>query len=82
MQPAQPEDFDLVIVPGVAFDPTGNRLGYGAGYYDRFLPRLRPKTPTVAACFDLQMVDSVFPAAHDIPLDFIVTESSVYTIKE
>ncbi len=55
-QALRPEDLDLVVVPGVAFDHAGNRLGRGAGYYDRFLSVLPSATPTVGLGYDLQIV--------------------------
>lgn len=70
-----PGDIDWVLVPGVAFDAHGHRLGYGGGYYDRLLPLLAPEVARVAGAFDLQIVDAVPHAAHDLPVDAIVTES-------
>ncbi|MDD2422566.1 MAG: 5-formyltetrahydrofolate cyclo-ligase [Heliobacteriaceae bacterium] len=72
-----PGELDLVLVPGVAFDRRGNRLGYGAGYYDRFLPLLRPGASKIGLAFALQLVEDVFPGAHDVPVDCIVTETEV-----
>ena len=63
-----------MLVPGVAFDRTGRRLGYGGGYYDRLLPLLGRAT-RVAGAFDLQLVDRVPCAPHDVCVDVIVTES-------
>jgi len=68
------QEIDWVLVPGVAFDAAGRRLGYGGGYYDRLLPLLRPKAPRIAGAFDLQFVDAVPAAPHDIAVDCIVTE--------
>ncbi len=68
-----PAAIDLVLVPGVAFDRMGNRLGFGAGHYDRFLSGLR--APKVALAFSLQLVDAVPHSARDVPVDWIVTES-------
>lgn len=80
LQSVQPEDLDLVIVPGVAFDKRGNRLGYGAGYYDRFLPRLRPGVPFISVCFELQIEDNVYPDSHDIPMRRVITEKHIYPL--
>lgn len=66
---------DLILVPGVAFDLKGYRVGYGAGYYDRFLKGISPKVPKIALAFDLQIVDNAYPDSHDFPVDYIITES-------
>lgn len=68
---------DIVIVPLVAFDKTGNRLGYGAGFYDRTLQALREPT-AVGAGFEIQRCDSIPAEPHDIRMDIIVTEKNVY----
>ncbi len=66
---------DWVLVPGVAFDEEGRRIGYGGGYYDRLLPSLPACVPRIAGAFDLQLVARVPSAAHDIAVDAIVTET-------
>lgn len=68
---------DWVLVPGVAFDRDGRRLGYGGGYYDRLLPLLSPRTARIAGAFDLQIVDRVPAGPHDITVDAIVTPSEM-----
>lgn len=78
MRPVQPQDIDLVIVPGVAFDPACHRLGYGGGYYDRFLPRLKEHTPKIAVAFDLQILAALAPDIYDIPMDAVLTEEKEY----
>jgi len=65
---------DWVLVPGVAFDTAGRRLGYGGGYYDRLLPFVSPRAARVAGAFDMQIVDAVPTAAHDLGVDVVVTE--------
>lgn len=70
-----PESLDLVVVPGVAFDREGHRLGRGAGYYDRFLSRLSPHTATAGICFDEQLVDAVPYGEHDRTVDCVITPS-------
>lgn len=77
VRPVDPSDLDLIIVPGVAFDVRGNRLGYGGGFYDRFLPLTGPGTVYIAPAFEVQVVDDVFPGAHDVPVHIIVTEERV-----
>ena len=65
---------DWVLVPGVAFDAAGRRLGYGGGYYDRLLPFVAATASHVAGAFEMQLVDVVPTAPHDIGVDFVVTE--------
>ena len=77
LRPAGPSAVDLLIVPGVAFDRKGNRLGYGGGYYDRFFTRLRPGVPLVALCFELQVVESVPVEPWDRHVDWIITEERI-----
>jgi 5-formyltetrahydrofolate cyclo-ligase len=74
---ALPEAIDLIVVPGSAFDRSGDRIGYGGGFYDTFLPRLRPQTPRVAVAFELQLVDDVPAESHDLGVDVLVTERGV-----
>jgi 5-formyltetrahydrofolate cyclo-ligase len=69
-----PEAIDWVLVPGVAFDPQGGRLGYGGGYYDRLLPLLPSMTRRVAGAFELQVVERVPAAPHDLRVDAVITE--------
>jgi len=69
------EAIDFVLVPGVAFDLEGRRLGYGGGYYDRLLPLLSPRAARIAGAFDMQIVELVPAAPHDVRIDAIVTES-------
>jgi 5-formyltetrahydrofolate cyclo-ligase len=68
-----PSAVDAVVVPGVAFDPSGGRLGYGGGYYDRLLPLLRPGVPRIAAAFDEQVVELVPCGPRDERVDVVVT---------
>jgi len=73
-----PEALDLVMVPGVAFDRRGGRMGHGKGYYDKLLQHARPETPLVALAFECQMFPEIPVASHDIFMDKIITESAVY----
>lgn len=77
-----PQTVDLVLIPGVAFDSKGYRIGYGAGYYDRFLERVRPDVAKVALGFDLQMVADAYPDDHDFPVDSVITESGIIDCKK
>ncbi len=72
------DELDLVVVPGVAFDRDGNRIGYGRGFYDRLVPRLRPGVPAVAIGFGIQVVDHVPSGRSDRRVDAIVTEDEVF----
>ncbi len=61
----------LVLMPGLAFDEAGHRIGYGGGFYDRFLA-LEPEHPTVALCYDFQVFPALETQAHDIPVDYVL----------
>ncbi len=77
VRPVLPGDIDVIVMPGVAFDRDGRRLGYGGGYYDRFLDRCEPRCLRVAPCFDLQVVEEVPSADHDHRVHVIVTERRI-----
>lgn len=68
---------DLVVVPGLAFTASGERLGQGGGWYDRFLSAVRPDCITIGVCFGEQLVDEVPVEAHDIGVDHVVTDRGV-----
>lgn len=72
-----PEILDLIIVPGVVFDKRGYRIGYGGGYYDRFLLNINKSVPKVALAFDFQIVEKINEEKHDIPVDYIITEKGI-----
>jgi len=78
---ARIDRIDVVIAPGVAFDAAGGRIGYGGGFYDRLLPRLRPGTPVLAAAFGLQVVPAVPEASHDVRVAAVVTEAQTITAR-
>jgi 5-formyltetrahydrofolate cyclo-ligase len=69
-------ELDLVIVPALAFDPEGYRLGYGAGFYDRSLPRF-PGSRTVGVAFDFQLLMELPRGEHDVPVEVVVTDRRV-----
>lgn len=73
----RPEELDLVMVPGTAFDPRGGRMGQGKGYYDRLLARARPDAPLAALAFDCQIFDEIPVAPHDVFMDHVITETRV-----
>ncbi len=82
LRPVDPPEVDLVIVPGVAFDLDGNRLGYGGGYYDRLFPTLKKATPLVALAFACQLVATVPTEEFDQQIDCLLTEESVHYFKQ
>lgn len=61
----------LVLMPGMAFDPQGHRIGYGGGFYDKFLAS-EPNHPTVALCYDFQVMDRLETEEFDIPVDLVL----------
>jgi len=74
----EPEELDLVMVPGVGFDRQGGRMGNGQGYYDRLLVRIRPDAPLVAICYEAQLFDEILVGPHDIFMDKVITEKTIY----
>ena len=69
--PVAEEPDALVLMPGLAFTQYGDRMGYGGGFYDKFLA-LEPEHPTVALCYDFQLVDKLPTAEYDIPVDLVL----------
>lgn len=80
LHPAEGEPVtpDTLLIPLVGFDAAGHRLGYGGGYYDRTLAALKPRPLAIGLGFEAGRLESVDPAAHDQPLDMIVTEAGVF----
>jgi 5-formyltetrahydrofolate cyclo-ligase len=68
---------DVFVIPAVAVDPTGHRIGYGAGYYDRVLARLAPGQVTIAVAFDFQLIPEVPVTPGDVPVRYVVTDRRV-----
>lgn len=71
----KPQELDLVMVPGTAFDPRGGRMGQGKGYYDRLLANARADAPLVGMAFDCQVFDEIPVSSHDVFMDLVLTES-------
>jgi 5-formyltetrahydrofolate cyclo-ligase len=69
--------FDVIVVPGVVFDKKCNRLGFGKGFYDRFLKSVNTRLK-IGLSYDLQIVDELPSEVHDIPMDFVLTETKIY----
>lgn len=82
VDPVEHDQIDLVIVPGVAFDEDGFRLGYGGGFYDRFIKNLRPDCISVAIAFEYQVFKEVPKEDHDISVDFLITEKRIIKVKK
>ena len=73
-----PADVELFVVPGVAFDRHGGRLGHGRGYYDGLLAEARKGVPLIAAAFECQLVENVPMSPRDVPVDAIATELALH----
>ena len=69
--PVAEDETALVLMPGLAFDPQGHRIGYGGGFYDKFLSR-EPDHPTLALCYEFQMLPHLDTEEHDIPVDTVL----------
>lgn len=73
-------DLDVIVVPALAVDPNGYRIGYGAGYYDRTLPSFAPPARTIAVAFDYQVIAEVPVTEGDVAVDAIVTDARVMAV--
>ena len=71
-----PSEMDLIVVPAVAYDRRGNRIGRGKGYYDRLLSGIR--ATTVGVCYDFQMVEDFEADIHDVPVDYVIAGGRLY----
>ena len=71
--PEAVDETALVLMPGLAFDPTGRRCGYGGGFYDRYLEQ-HPNHPTIAMCYGFQMFDHLDTDPHDIPVNYVLSQ--------
>ena len=76
LRPVEGGEIEAILVPAVAFDRRGYRVGYGGGYYDRFLPAA-PQAAKIGVAFSSQIIEKIPVDAHDLPVDMIVTESEV-----
>ncbi|WP_340001904.1 5-formyltetrahydrofolate cyclo-ligase [Oceanobacillus sp. FSL K6-0127] len=74
------KDIDLLIVPGILFDKHGYRIGFGGGYYDRFLVDFNQKT--VSLCSDEQLVDHIPKEKHDLPVQYVITANKIIHTQE
>jgi len=76
--PVDPAAVDAAILPGVAFDAAGGRIGYGRGFFDRLLAQLRPEAVKIALAYDCQIFDQVPCEHHDVRMNRVVTPTAVY----
>ncbi len=74
------QTLDVVVVPAIGVDPMGHRIGYGAGYYDRTLPRFCPPAIAIAVAFDYQLVIEVPKGPHDVAVNAVVTDLRVIDV--
>ncbi|MBI5197452.1 MAG: 5-formyltetrahydrofolate cyclo-ligase [Nitrospirae bacterium] len=80
-RPVSMEQLDLMVLPLVAFDSRGHRIGYGAGYYDKLLSGIRGDRPVlVGLAYEMQEVENIAEEAHDVSMDWIVTEDRVIQV--
>ena len=78
LKPVDISEIDLIVIPGIAFDRKGYRVGFGAGYYDRFLGKVNFEIPTIGLAYDFQIVDSFIKMEdYDIPVDYVMTENRI-----
>ncbi len=77
INPVEPEEIDLIIVPGVVFDLHGHRVGSGKGYYDKFLEKIHSGAKLIGIAFDLQILGKIAKEEHDIKMHKIITEKRV-----
>ena len=73
-------NIDAFVIPGVAFDVSGNRIGFGKGYYDRTLHRLEGKGKLCGFCYDFQLLDIIVGEPHDVTMDKIITDRRVIDV--
>jgi 5-formyltetrahydrofolate cyclo-ligase len=78
IKPANAADIDFILVPGIAFDYRGSRMGFGKGYYDKLLCGCNAEK--TALCYAFQLLDEIPSDTHDVPMDTIITEEKIYVI--
>ena len=76
------KEFDLIIMPGVAFDRYGNRIGYGGGYYDKYISQIEDLSNRISLAYDFQVVKSIESETHDIKVNGIITNNEFIIINE
>lgn len=78
IKPASAADIDFILIPGLAFDAKGNRLGFGKGYYDKLLRETAAEK--TALCYEFQLFDKIPADRHDVPMNTIITEENIYAV--
>jgi 5-formyltetrahydrofolate cyclo-ligase len=73
---------EALLIPPVGFDDRGYRLGYGGGYFDRTLAVMAPQSLKIGLAFDLSRISTIQPQPHDVPMDFVVTETGIHYVSE
>ena len=76
------KSFDLIIMPGVAFDRKGNRIGYGGGYYDKYFSQIKDESNKMVLAYDFQIVNSIKNETHDIKVNYIITNNEFIKINK
>ncbi len=76
---SSPDRLDLVVAPGLAFDTSGGRIGYGGGYYDRLLKQIPAEAIQIGVGFDFQVLNSIPRMDFDMPVQFVITETQSLT---
>ena len=76
---ADEKEIEIAIIPGIAFDVNGNRIGYGKGYFDRLLRKM--KAIKIAVAFDFQVLEELPVESHDVKMDAVITEKRIFTIE-
>lgn len=76
VQEANIDEIDVVLVPGISFSKSGDRIGFGKGYYDKLLADF--KGTKIGICYDFQMINEIPSSPHDIKMDMIITEKRIY----
>ncbi len=69
------KNFDLILMPGVAFDRKGNRIGYGGGYYDKYLSQIKETSNKIVLAYDFQIVNNIENEPHDVKTNYIITNN-------
>lgn len=77
-----PINLEVIIIPGIAFDRSGNRIGFGKGYYDRFLKKVKPGALKIAMAYDFQVLKDLPTDSFDVNMDMIITDKEIIEIKD